>query len=95
MEQVPVDNQLDDIKKEICSLNDIEAVHDIHIWNLSSERKAFTCHVVSSKPAIALSRVKNLMNIKYKILHVTIQVEPTGSANPTNIYYNCENDIHD
>jgi len=95
MEEVPSDVKLDDIKAEISKLRDVENVHDVHIWNMSSDKKVFSCHLVSSNPAIALSRVKNLLTLKYSILHVTIQIEPSGAANPHNIHYNCENDIHD
>ena len=95
MEQVPSDVDLNVIKGDIAKLRDVENVHDVHIWNMSSDKKVFSCHLSSTKPAIALYRVKSLINMKYKILHTTIQVEPKGVANPGDIYYNCENDLHD
>ncbi len=95
MEGVSEEDDLDAISKEITSLNGVESIHDIHIWNVSEDTRVFTCHIVSPCPLEALKRVKELLNFKYRIFHVTIQVEPTGSANPKNLSYNCENDIHD
>ncbi len=95
MERVPEDIDLDRIRQEITELVGVESVHDLHIWNMSSDKKIFTCHVISSTPPEALQRVKHLMNLKYRIFHVTIQIEPIGEANPNNISISCENDIHD
>jgi zinc transporter 2 len=95
MECVPEDVNIEEIKIDIKSLPEVESLHDIHLWYLNPEKKIFTCHVKSSNPAVALQNIKLLMNIKYRIFHVTIQVEPKGIANPSNIQFNWENDIHD
>ncbi len=70
-----------DIGKILADLGRVEgvlAVHDLHVWSITSGLPAMSCHVVLSRDAdsaAVLSILSRLMNEKYDIHHTTIQTE--------------------
>ena len=50
-------------------------VHDLHVWGLNSSRHVLSAHITSNDPMLSLKKATRLVNVKYKILHSTIQVE--------------------
>lgn len=66
---------------------DVEMVHDLHIWGLSTKETALTVHLVMPKTQLSDADFKHInliLKTKFKIDHATIQVE-TG-----NLEYPCE-----
>jgi len=41
-------------------------------------RASLSCHLESTDPMVSLKKATRLINIKYKILQTTIQVEKSG-----------------
>lgn len=66
-------------------------VHDLHIWGLSSDRVALTCHILSKTPMASLKKAKRMLEQKYNISHATISME-----NPEDKDYedDCGTNIH-
>lgn len=69
------------VKNYLSSMPGVKAVHDLHIWGLSTREVALTAHLIM--PELRLSdadfrRINDYMHEKFNIDHVTLQVE-TGS----------------
>ncbi|HSM96175.1 MAG TPA: cation diffusion facilitator family transporter [Rhizomicrobium sp.] len=60
------------------------AIHDLHVWPMSTTETALTCHMVmlEGHPGDeALHRIADELKLRFQIPHATIQVEVTGDAN--------------
>ncbi len=65
------------------ALRDIEGVidiHDLHIWSLSSEDHALSCHALiedmpPSESSIILERIQTVLLERFSISHATVQFE--------------------
>jgi len=69
-----VSNILDDLGQ----LHGVASVHDLHIWSITSEMTAMSCHIVlkgDEDGGLALAESSRLMREKYGIGHTTIQIE--------------------
>jgi cobalt-zinc-cadmium efflux system protein len=59
------------------------AVHDLHVWTLTSGLDSMSGHIVVSDMADArrvLETARNLMKEKFGLEHVTIQIEDAALA---------------
>jgi len=89
LESTPRDLDIESLYNELCSIDGVISVHDIHLWNISIGRPSIALHIKCDNPKdilkIATQTCKN-----YGIKHCTIQTETE--------LYNCkhdeENDIH-
>lgn len=73
------------IRNYLSGLTGVKAVHDLHIWALSTQENALTAHLVM--PTLVLSDadyecINHTLMHEYKINHVTIQVEKGDTDNP-------------
>ncbi|MGB5482863.1 MAG: cation transporter, partial [Parasphingorhabdus sp.] len=62
----------------LASLPGVEAVHDLHIWPMSTSETAMTAHLVlpNGHPGKGfLADVQKEMKTQFSIHHITIQVE--------------------
>jgi cobalt-zinc-cadmium efflux system protein len=78
LEGVPVDIDLAEVAQSLSSVENVRAIHDLHVWTITSGMNAMSVHLRVSTPAqspIALQRARDIMKAKYKIEHVTIQIE--------------------
>jgi cobalt-zinc-cadmium efflux system protein len=60
------------------SLPGVTAIHDLHIWGLSTKEVALTAHLViaeSNLPSVNYQKINTILRDKFKINHVTIQIE--------------------
>jgi cobalt-zinc-cadmium efflux system protein len=69
------------VKAYLCGLPGVTAVHDLHIWGMSTTEAALTVHLV--KPEIAdddglLFRAAKELHDQFGIEHPTIQIERGG-----------------
>lgn len=63
------------------NLSGVEAIHDLHIWGLSTKEIALTAHLVMPKIQLTdadYEKINSVLKEKFRINHVTLQVE-TGS----------------
>jgi cobalt-zinc-cadmium efflux system protein len=74
---VPAGIELEEVEAELASLDGVLAVHDLHVWPLSTTETALTAHLVA--PAVEsdqlLGRARELLRSRFRIAHSTIQVE--------------------
>ncbi|MCR4378110.1 MAG: cation diffusion facilitator family transporter [Rhodospirillales bacterium] len=77
MDRVPPEIDIHEVQAWLCNLPEVQSVHDLHIWPLSTTRTALTAHLVvpQSPSPDFLFNVSEGLNGKFNIAHVTIQVE--------------------
>jgi cobalt-zinc-cadmium efflux system protein len=79
MEGVPGHIDMRIVSQQMQELPGIKAIHDLHIWTLSSGTVALSAHVdiheLSSWQSI-LTELRQFLREKYHIEHVTLQPEP-------------------
>ena len=82
LERVPDGLSIKQIHESLQSLPVVENIHDLHIWNLSSDSVALSAHITLSaiglsEPENAMTEIKNLLDLEFNIQHTTIQFEKT------------------
>jgi cobalt-zinc-cadmium efflux system protein len=78
MEGVPTNIDIDRVNQELRGIPGVTAVHDLHVWTITSGVNSMTGHVVIADMADAprvLRAAREAMKIKFSLDHVTIQVE--------------------
>ena len=78
LEGVPPGLTLPEVGRRMAAVNGVTSVHDLHIWSLSSRRRALSAHVVvrdlESWPQI-LAEMTELLHSAFDIDHSTLQPE--------------------
>lgn len=82
---VPAGIDLDEVEEALSGLPQVTAVHDLHVWPLSTTETALTAHLVSPGGAgdELLKRAARMLHERFGIEHSTIQIEreqPAGCA---------------
>ncbi len=80
---VPKGIDVDEVAVALSELDGVEAVHDLHIWPLSTTETALTAHLVTPQadnPDTLLENARALLHARFHIEHCTIQVERHHSA---------------
>ena len=74
---VPAGIELDEVEFALSSLPGVTAVHDLHVWPLSTTENALTAHLVAPavEPDTLLASARDLLRGRFNIDHSTIQVE--------------------
>ncbi len=88
LEGTPRNLDIAEILADLGTVEGVLAVHDLHVWSITSGLPAMSCHVVLSREvdaAAVLSILSRLMNEKYRIGHTTIQIEPESLIEPATI----------
>ena len=89
LEAVPPGLEFDEVYRSIAVTPRIKDVHDLHIWSLSSNDVALSCHVCIEKEDYVrgteiIGAINTMLAEKYHIGHATIQLE-TDDCNRTEI----------
>lgn len=85
MEGVPTHIDMNKLKQDLLILSGIQSVSDLHVWNTGSKDINLTAHIVAdlrseADYAVKLISIQDLLCLKYKILHSTIQLVPIKAA---------------
>ena len=75
---VPANIDLDELLNELVRIDGVDAVHDLHVWPLSTTETALTAHIVTAQadyPDTLLENARTLLHERFHIEHCTIQVE--------------------
>jgi cobalt-zinc-cadmium efflux system protein len=67
-----------DVRAHLSTLPGVAALHDLHIWGMSTTETALTCHLVmpGGHPGDAvLGRIADELHRRFGIAHTTIQIE--------------------
>jgi cobalt-zinc-cadmium efflux system protein len=92
MDGVPHDIQKSEVEAYFQSIPGVIAVHDLHIWGLSTRETALTAHLVM--PVLSLTdadyyHINHLLKEQFNIDHVTIQVEQGSEEHPCRLEAVC------
>lgn len=81
LEGTPADVNVDELRTGILNLAGVNAVHDLHVWSLTSGYNAMSAHIVI-KDGLPYNDTLKMINAaitaNFKIKHTTIQLE-TGA----------------
>ncbi len=86
MEGVPGHLALEEVQAAMAVASpDIMAIHDLHLWTISSGLYALSAHVVISPEGLGrndeiLTAVKHALCDRFRIEHTTLQIETAGYA---------------
>lgn len=88
MEAAPAHIDVPEIYREIAELPGVEAVHDLHIWTITSGIVALSGHVVAADDqahGALLQRICNHLHDRLGIDHSTIQIEASDFEEPGSV----------
>lgn len=86
MEAAPPGMDIDEVRAELASQEGVAAIHDLHVWTLTSGLDAAAAHVFIDDHAdlrSVLTGLHTTLAERYQVVHATIQIEPPGFVHPT------------
>jgi cobalt-zinc-cadmium efflux system protein len=78
LDGVPASIELDAVRKYLSELPEVDAVHDLHVWAMSTSEIAMTVHLVTCNGNPGddfLNRIAGELRDNFAISHATIQIE--------------------
>jgi zinc transporter 2 len=78
MESTPREIDATTLEKGLCEMDEVVAVHELHIWAITVGKFLLACHVMIKPDADAdmvLDKVIDYIKREHNISHVTIQIE--------------------
>lgn len=79
---VPRGIEYDDVQAALAGLPGVTALHDLHIWSMSTTETVLTAHLVlgSRVSSTFLADAATMLQEKFGIAHATIQIETAAGA---------------
>ncbi len=83
---VPKGINFDEVRSFLESVREVKAVHDLHVWGMSTTDAALTCHLVMAEPDRFLRQghlheLLHELEEKFHIEHSTIQLDRIEDVN--------------
>lgn len=80
LEAVPKDINLSELVRDMMRTSEVQDVHDLHVWCITSGMYALSCHasipdLPPSQSALILQSLETMLSEKYHIGHTAIQFE--------------------
>jgi cobalt-zinc-cadmium efflux system protein len=78
MEAAPAGMDAEDLAREMCGLEHVRAVHDLHVWTVTAGFEALSAHVVVDAEAdrdLVRRQLEVMLNHRHGIEHTTLQME--------------------
>ncbi|KAL8200954.1 hypothetical protein R6Q57_012293 [Mikania cordata] len=78
MESTPREVDATSLERGLCEIDDVVAIHELHIWAITVGKVLLACHVKIRPEAdadLVLDKVVGYIKHEYNISHVTIQIE--------------------
>lgn len=77
MDAAPRGVDVAQVRAALLALPGVQAVHDLHVWGLSTTQTALTAHLVHDRgdPKALLAEAQALARSRFKIGHTTLQLE--------------------
>lgn len=78
MDAVPAGIDPHAVERYLAGLTGVQAVHDLHIWGMSTTESALTVHLVMPEPPASdsfLHEVSHGLREHFEIGHITVQIE--------------------
>jgi len=79
MENAPRGVDVDEIRAALAELPGVVNVHDLHVWTITTGLDSLSAHLITSSglpDRRLLDQVRQLLDARFGITHVTIQIEP-------------------
>jgi cobalt-zinc-cadmium efflux system protein len=87
LEAVPKSVDLADVRAHILALPEVESLHDLHVWTITSGLPVLSVHVVVADCALEesghekiLHDLQGCLGTHFDVAHCTFQLEPAGHA---------------
>lgn len=83
LEGLPRNLKLEDVAHAVLEVENVQEVHDIHVWTIGSEMQALSCHVCipdmhMEQSENILAAIRQRLTDRFHITHTTIQFERAG-----------------
>lgn len=83
LEGLPTNLKLEDVARAMLDIENVQEVHDIHVWTIGSELQALSCHaripdMHMEQSEKILEAIRERLAKAFHITHVTIQFERAG-----------------
>ena len=81
LDAVPAHIDASAVERYLATLPGVTGVHDLHIWSMSTTEVALTAHIVVPWDSVSPTMLRDTaaeIERRFKIRHVTIQLEPVG-----------------
>jgi cobalt-zinc-cadmium efflux system protein len=81
MQGVPDDIDFQNVHDDIMAIEEIESIHELHIWSVNSEDTFLSSHICLSEEQKGaqinkvIQKVNTILKEKYSIIHSAIQIE--------------------
>lgn len=80
LEGVPYGYSIDAVRATLLAMPEIEDIDDLHVWAISSEYVALSCHLIideklTNKGRQVIEEAKTLLAEKHNIAHSTLELE--------------------
>lgn len=85
LDAVPADIDLPQVATVLGTLPDVDAVHDLHIWAMSTTETALTAHLIVAQlpdPNRLIQQACQILRERFGIDHVTLQFERPATPSP-------------
>lgn len=81
MESAPKGIDVDEVQRTMKDVPGVLAVHDLHVWTISSGLDCLSAHAVAAEGvshAALLKSLRQTLHERFGLDHLTIQIEPEG-----------------
>ncbi len=77
LDAAPAGMDVEAVRAGLLGLPGVSAVHDLHVWGLSTTRAALTAHLVHERgdAAVLLAEAHEMVRARFGIGHATLQLE--------------------
>ncbi|TFD86809.1 cation diffusion facilitator family transporter [Cryobacterium serini] len=85
-QSTPADTDISEIRRHLLGTNGVVAVHDVHVWAITSGAHVFTAHIVVEAAVLAygtdalLDELSGCLSKHFDVAHSTFQLEPAEHA---------------
>lgn len=86
-ESAPADTDVAEIREHLLGTVGVVAVHDVHVWQITSGSPVFSAHVevepevfASGRAGVLLDELGGCLAEHFDVAHSTFQLEPAGRA---------------
>ncbi|TFB71146.1 cation transporter [Cryobacterium glaciale] len=82
----PADTDVGEIRRHLLGTAGVVAVHDVHVWAMTSGAHVFTAHIVVEPAVLAagtdalLDELSGCLAVHFDVAHSTFQLEPAEHA---------------
>ena len=75
VEGYPIEIDMKELEKDLKEIKGVKNIHDLNVWSLGLGKMSLSCHICCDDPEKTLNKAKKMIEKKYKIEDITIQIE--------------------